>query len=156
MWDGEPFRCPLLRRSSLLLSPGSSPCEDIADVSNSAQALGRPDLVMLSPGLPCLFCLCAATPSDVIRSLLAAQHLSIFLPPLVAPDSNISPDYRLSPPQPPPTHLQDNFTRNTLQLKPLLEHQISRTAVLHFTVVPENKESPLYFVFNIFRNFIIQ
>ena len=134
------LRCPLLRRSSLLLSPRSSPCEDISDVSNSSQPLARPDLVVLSPGLPCLFCLCVATPSDVIRTLLAAHNLSLFLPPLAAPEGNISPDFRLSPPQPPPVHLQDNFTANTVKQKHLVELQIFQTAELQSTVVPENKE----------------
>ena len=139
-----------MRGSSLLLSPGSSPCEDLTDVSNSAQPVSRPEVLMMSPGLPCLFCLCAATPSDVVRTLLPASHLSIFLPPSPGLDRNISHHFSLAPPQPPPTNLQDNFTINTLQLKHLTEHHISRdTAVLQSSVVPENKELCLQIIFNI-------
>ena len=114
------------------LEPPQPPNTDLADVHNPAQRNPRVSPRTDCFGLPTLFALSVNSPADVIKTLVSATNISIFMPPSAPFHQPLDKSLLLplQPPQEPAIDITDNLNKRDRREK-LLDTRIMDIAFVY-------------------------
>ena len=121
---------------SAFLAPPQLPSLDLPDILNPPQHAARVSPRTDCFGLPNLFAISVSSPPDVIKTLLSAKNISLFMPPPVPLHQNLDVSFLLplSPPQEPAVFVSDkpNPVKNIFKV---LEIKFKEDKFVYFPLV---------------------